>query len=189
MVDETRWTSARAVYIEVQNKYVGTDEQWNFDYTGGVAFAIGPRHLLTALHIVQPTKEFLKDLESDSPCFNKILELDPFFVLEEDQKPEETDRWKLPTEYTILHVLEDLDVALLHTQKTHLVTPICLKPLYSGLSHIYTLDLRNYFCQQAHCGRCWSVKNSAGGIYYFDSLAYCGFSGGPVLSISLIDLC
>ena len=40
MVEETRWASAHAVYLEVQNRYLGDDDKVHYAYTGGTAFAI-----------------------------------------------------------------------------------------------------------------------------------------------------
>ena len=186
MVKETRWTSARAVYLEVQNYYWGNDDKVHYAYTGGTAFAIGPHHLLTAFHLLQPDDDFVKHLKEGTGCYSKILELDPLFELQENERPEETARWNAEGEYEILHVVPHLDVALLHTKKTHLVTPLYLEPLYGGISRVFTLDLSNYFSQQVHRGRCWAAEESSGEYYFFDSLAEKGFSGGPILGISFI---
>ena len=180
MVEETRWTSARAVYLEVQNRYMGKDDKVHYAYTGGIGFAIDPHHLLTAFHLLQPGDDFVKHLKEGTGCQSKILELDPLFELQENERPENTARWNAEGEYQILHVLPDLDVAVLHTNKTHLVIPLYLQPLYGGINRIFTLELRNYFCQQVHTGHCWSAEESSGEYYFFDSLAEKGFSGGPI---------
>lgn len=172
------------MYIEVQNRYLGYDDQVHYAYTGGTAFAIGRHHLLTALHLFQPEDEFVEHLKKGTGWPTKILELDPFFEWPEDGKPENTARWNGEGEYEILHVLPDLDVVLLPTKKTHLVTPLCFQPLHSGITRIFTLDLRNYFSQQIHSGRCWTAEELSAEYYFFDSLAEKGFSGGPILGIS-----
>ena len=41
MVEETQGTSARAAYLEVQNRYLGNDDKIHYSYIGGTAFAIG----------------------------------------------------------------------------------------------------------------------------------------------------
>ena len=182
MVEENRQISARAIYIEVQHRYLGNDNKMHYIYNGGVAFSIGPHHLITALHVVKPEERFLHDWKDGTLCYNKILELDPLFTVEENESPHNSARWKDEDgEYRILHLLPEFDVALLHTEKTHFVTPVSVQPLTRGISRIYTLDLRNYFCQQIHTGRCWSAEESSGTYYLFDAIAEQGFSGGPVL--------
>ena len=47
MVEENQRKSARAVYFEVQNRYLGDDDEVHHSNTGGTAFAIGPHHLVT----------------------------------------------------------------------------------------------------------------------------------------------
>jgi hypothetical protein len=186
MTHETRWRSARAVYLEVQNRYVGKDGKYYYSYNGGTGFAIGPHHLLTAHHLLQPDEDFVEMLDEGQACYSKIMEMDPYFELQENEKPEETVGWNEEGEYEILQSLPDLDVIVLITKKTHLVTPLYLQPIYSGLNRIFTLDLRNYFSQQIHSGKCWTADASLGDYYFFDFLTERGFSGGPILGISFI---
>ena|SRR5947207_2511646 len=119
-------------------------------------------HLLTVFHLLQPYDDFVKHLKEGTGCHSKILELDPLFESQENERQEDTARWNVEGEYQIPHVLPDLDVALLHTNKTHLLTPLYLQPFYGGISRIFTLDLRNYLCQQVHTGRCWVAEESSG---------------------------
>ena len=150
--------------------------------------ATGPHHLLTAFYLLQPEDKFVKHLKEGTGCHTKILEFDSLFRLQEDERPENTARWNREGEYQITHSLPDLDAAVLYTKKTHLVTRLCLQPICGGVTRVFRLDLRNYFCQQAHSGHCWAAEESSGEYHiFFDSLAEKGFSGGLILGISSIS--
>lgn len=179
------YISPRTVYIEVQHQFNGYDGKVHYSYTGGCAFSIGPQHLLTALHVVQPEPAFLEGLGHGQPCHQKILARDTEFVLSDGEAPETTDRWRnCSEEYRLITFLADLDVALLETDKIHFVTPLCVVPIKDNL-RIFTFDLRNAYRMKIHSGYAWESEESNGTYFHSDAFVDKGFSGGPVTGTHL----
>ena len=184
----SNYDRGRIVPLEVQCSLLDNQNHpYKFRYMCGTAFAIDTYHLITALHVVTPDPKWDEEEDHTDNAVWRVTLIkarDLSFKLPRGVAPHEFDRWSMGgSDYTVKFSDKELDLAVLHSQFSHLSLPISLKPLGYG-KHVYSVDITNAFVTKVFDGRCW-LSDESDGIYYdIDAFANYGFSGGPVVSAS-----